>query len=576
MKPIYMSLRASYNKKFYLPVHPRIITAPVVSVFAGEDFCAVSALQTPPQNVFYMLDGELRVLGAYGEPLFTLRDGLKMADERSVPVFCVDDIAAADSLARFCDDNNLADGSVCVRFERRQVLGYIRRTAPLLRGMLDCREHFAESLTLSDDEIYRLVGDTMESEATMLLLPGTLCTSDIIFKLKKRFIKVWGEGCDPVSAVTAGIAGLITQSPAALYALYDKFPENSLISRVPLYAHKGYHITGEYPENAVSSVVGAAVNGFDAAEIDIKLTSDERIVITHDKTTGKIFDGDLEVSRTPYSELAALRRRSFPDAGMDLFEPLMYEMKKYPETPVLIEIKPQEDTYGVEEIVRQLKEIAQNPDCQPAFTCIMGYMPPYIGYVHRKIPRMPVAHCTGGKNPPPSDDGACAEMLYRFYTLTQGWNAGYNIYNTQINRLFCEHCRLRGLTIFVWTYAFKRWDEVGECIEESYTSGIDGLTTDFVDKFAHIPMLAPVLPDTAQAGEPLPIAAVELHRRGERVRVGGNALGAVIWDGDARYECGGITAGAPGLVRLSVTREYTLDYGRKFTLVSEPRTILFK
>ncbi len=569
MTPMYRSLRASYEKIFYLPVNPKIISAPVVTVMAGRSFSFVVSSQTPPQNIIYRLDDNLDVLASNNTVLFTLEKALLMAADRSVPIFLIESKAAARALASFCDENNLADGTVCTTFENRNILRIARRAAPFLRGMLDCR---AESIT--EAGIYDLVGDTMENEATMLILPRDLCSADIIFKLKKRFIKVWGEVSDPVSATVAGIAGILTDDPAGLYRLYEKFPGNTLPGKIPLYAHKGYHITGEYPENSIAAVKGAAQHGFDAAEIDIKLTSDDKIVITHDKSTGKIYDGDLEVSKSTYGELSALRRKGFPDAGMDLFEPLMRVMKDYPETPVLIEIKPQEDTYGVEEIVRQLKKIAEDPECQPAFTCIMGYLPPYISYVHRKIPRLPVSHCTGGKTLPPETDGACAEMLYRFYTLTEGWNSAYNIYNQQVNRLFCEHCRLRGLTIFVWTYAFKPWEEVGASIEESYLSAIDGLTSDYVNKFARIPGLRPDMDVTGSLKDGIKLGAREVFRDGsdkytEDVR-------PVIFEGIAEVREGRIYATEPGKIKLSLAREYRLEYGQTFSLVSEPVTLIFK
>lgn len=60
------------------------------------------------------------------------------------------------------------------------------------------------------------------------------------------------------------------------------------------------------PENTVASAKLAWEQGADAVEVDVHLSSDNKIVVIHDKDTKRTSGVNLEVSKTPYSKLQQL------------------------------------------------------------------------------------------------------------------------------------------------------------------------------------------------------------------------------------------------------------------------------
>lgn len=76
-------------------------------------------------------------------------------------------------------------------------------------------------------------------------------------------------------------------------------------SRMPVYvAHRG--ASWDAPENTLASVNLAWQQGADAAEIDVYLSSDKRIVVIHDKDTKRTAGVDLKVEQTTADELRKL------------------------------------------------------------------------------------------------------------------------------------------------------------------------------------------------------------------------------------------------------------------------------
>ena len=78
--------------------------------------------------------------------------------------------------------------------------------------------------------------------------------------------------------------------------------------------------------------------------------------------------------------------------------------------------------------------------------------------------------------------------VYRLAEETKGANAGYNPYHVQCREDFARSAHLRGITVFVWTWAFKPWEEECEPITECYMSGFDGITSDWVFKYEDLPV----------------------------------------------------------------------------------------
>lgn len=69
-------------------------------------------------------------------------------------------------------------------------------------------------------------------------------------------------------------------------------------------AHRGN--SGEYPENTIAAFRSAIDLGVDWVELDVFRTRDGKLVVIHDRTTGRVGDKDLVVPESTYAELLAV------------------------------------------------------------------------------------------------------------------------------------------------------------------------------------------------------------------------------------------------------------------------------
>ncbi|MCD8095321.1 MAG: hypothetical protein LUE12_04240 [Ruminococcus sp.] len=93
--------------------------------------------------------------------------------------------------------------------------------------------------------------------------------------------------------------------------------------QLPRYiAHRGLHSSTDAPENSFAAFQNAVDNGF-AIELDVRFTADRRMVVFHDADTERMCGIKLEIAKTSYEELAALRI-----IGTDERIPLLTEVLK--------------------------------------------------------------------------------------------------------------------------------------------------------------------------------------------------------------------------------------------------------
>lgn len=558
-KPLYQSFRASFSKDIYLPTCG-VVAAPAVvwEVLTADDLAALTC-DTPPQNVILPIAPDLTVAG---KPLYDVLSDCN----RSVPILMLDAAETADALALFCDRNHVADAILCATYENRTLLAAAYEKMPILRAMLDCRG--------TTPVIEELPAAAVAHGATSVILDPAVATVDAVHSLQQRFIHTViadADGFD--TAASRGVNGIITRDPASAYAFLQSFPEGSTLRRRNLIAHKGFQNNGKYTENTITSVVAAATHHFDGAEIDVKLTSDNVPVVMHNTNTKGLFDCEVAVTEeSTYEFLSSLRRIDFPEESIDRFEDLMHEMKQYPETPVLIEIKPSAKYHKVELLTAMTDEILRDGKSQTNCIGIMGgALGPGLRYVHRRLPYVPFGWCEGGKNVPeaPEDRATAEDRLYRVAQLTAGAALGYNPEDVNINRLFNEYAKFRMLHVFVWSRSWtlspSKWEVNGPANDKTYLAGFDAWTTDHGEKFLGYPIaLTPILPERIDG--PIEPWCHLQFRDGIpcRAKCGIHPLtGEVTINDDGTFT-------AKGKVRLMYSYKMELHFGDSYTIYSEP------
>jgi glycerophosphoryl diester phosphodiesterase len=111
-------------------------------------------------------------------------------------------------------------------------------------------------------------------------------------------------------------------------------PRPPWLHTVPI-AHRGLH-DAEFPENTLGAFDAAASAGY-AMELDVRLSSDNELVVFHDATTARLTDEDHVVSETEARVLTALTV-----ANSRYKIPLLAEAFEVVagRSPVLVDVKP--------------------------------------------------------------------------------------------------------------------------------------------------------------------------------------------------------------------------------------------
>lgn len=576
-KPLYRSIRESFSRDIYMPVCG-VVAAPVVML----ELCCKEELEKltsekPPQSIILHINGALQVIGREGERIADLKEILLLCS-RSVPVLYFDSADAGEALAAFTDYHNLGDAQLCVPFNKRHILAEAYKKMPLLRGILDVRGENAM--------IPELAGIAVSNGATTVILSSDQADEQIINALQKRFIHViTTDEMGFEKAAVEGSNGILTRDLNAAYSFLECFPEQSVFRKKNLYAHKGFSDEGRYSENTITSVVAAAKNYFDGAEIDVKLTGDDVPVVMHNVTTEGLFDCEVLVTEeTDYRELASLRRIGFPKENIDRFDDLMRAMKEYNETPVIIEFKPSEKYWNLEEMIRLVDPILHSEFSQQNCVCIMGDLEPGHEYVHKKLPNLPLAYCDwyGAMPPLPQNRIEAEDFLYYIVKVTKGCAAGYNGEETAMNRLLNEYAKFRMITLFPWSRSWtmepSKWEENGPENCKTYLSGYDAWTTDHGEKFLHLPIkIVPIVSDSGmderyEMKSPFQPMCQKMYRDG---RIEEGACDVLLLSGDLTKVSEGQYAGN-GLVKVMLSLKIDLYFGEYYRIYSEPLELYLK
>jgi glycerophosphoryl diester phosphodiesterase len=107
----------------------------------------------------------------------------------------------------------------------------------------------------------------------------------------------------------------------------------SWLSNRPI-AHRGLHGHG-VPENSLAAFKAAAAARY-AIELDVRLTSDRRLVVIHDQNTRRLTRHDHNVAATPADQLTNIRLQGTSQT-IPLLEDVLRTVRGH--VPLLIEVK---------------------------------------------------------------------------------------------------------------------------------------------------------------------------------------------------------------------------------------------
>lgn len=237
-----------------------------------------------PASVWMEINAELKVIGASDEELGDFSELLDQSTESgALAVVYPQDAAAYTAFSEYVKEESLTDMAVA----SSDISVLMQATDDSFRVIYIASEMNSQSKLIEE------IGKANAVGAQTLVVEHRWADATTVRAIQARFKAVWimtdGTSVQIADAIGRGAYGILTPDCAAVYALYQKISSSvesgegtsAILSRAPyVAAHRGdWGLT--YTENTMGAIRSAAQNGATHAEIDIRLTADNQVVIFH-------------------------------------------------------------------------------------------------------------------------------------------------------------------------------------------------------------------------------------------------------------------------------------------------------
>lgn len=232
--------------------------------------------------------------------------------------------------------------------------------------------------------------------------------------------------------------------------------------------HRG--ASGYFPENTSLSFEQALKMGAKGLEFDLKITSDNKVLVFHDDDTYRMTGEKFEINKTEYAQIKKLTILDTEDEKIPLLKEIL---NKFSNIPMVIEIK---DTG--QNVVEEVAEVIKETDSENQ-VLVGSFHESTINKVRKALPDVPTA--------------ACEREAFLFYILSHLGLAGFLNWKfdaftipTKHKKLpvltppFIAATRAKGIGLYIWTINNKK------TMQRLIKLGVDGIMTDYPDKMKDI------------------------------------------------------------------------------------------
>ena len=564
----------------------RPYVAPVL-VNSAENRTETNIANYFSNQAYATVDTVGEILGGSSYPVAVLLDvtgkTLKQADYESyltqftekniIPQFKMDSTAQVDLLAKAIDATKVPEALVASADPA--VVKYARdKKRTVIRTAYDISDVTASSL--SEDDIYNYYNIATGAYAQAIILPYDLATKENVAALQEFELAVWAFGeridSDAKAAwlIASGANAVVTDNWLQVDATQAKvFSALNSLTKTPVWTgHRGY--PQKYPENSVSGCLGAIEDGADCVEIDVKLSSDGYVVVMHDNTIDRTTNGTGNIMQMTLEQIKGYKLLKYDNGpvteeSIPTFEEILQALQGK-DIKILCEFKSTQAKLAEKcaELIKKYKM-----EDQVVFICftpsmltsIKKYMNTSTGYL-LNAPAFAA----------PDDTVGTLNAYASLQKDTLTYNATMAVNYGNVTYEFLRDANDRGITLWSWTYGKNDSTNVSKM----FLAGMNGMTTDNVgilkNTLKTLSAPAKVMVDTNGTGK----YTVTTETYGGKITDISDKAKVTVLDNDGVVEIdsGKLTAKKDGVASFIVSYESSLPNGAKFTLYSQPITVI--
>ncbi len=489
-----------------------------------------------------------------------------------IPEFKMDSTAQVDLLV----DVIAATGTpeALVASEDEAIVKYARnKKRTVLRAALDLTGLELKRLSVSD--IYDIYDKAVGAYAQAVILPYHLATKENVAALQEYELAVWafGTGVDTDTEaawlVASGANAVVSDNWKQIAEVQTEIftAENSL-TRTPVWTgHRGYPT--KYPENSMSSYIGAYNTGADCVETDIHLTADNVLVICHDDTIDRTTNGSGTIANMTLEQIRSynlLLNGRVTDEVIPTFE----EMLQYfqgKDIKILCELKSSQTKLS-QEAVNMVKKYGMEDQVvfisfyPNQLTRAKAYMNVTTGYLLSAISYVDASDTVGTLN-----------AYYTQQTNCLTYNSTIAINYSNLTAEFLRDANDRGMTLWTWTYS----NAAATSVCNMFLAGMNGMTTNDTPYLQNtVKTISSPTKLYVESNGQVKFSVQSETYLGTLTDITGNAVITEL-DNDGVItigENGAITAKKDGTATFIASYETKLPNGTKYTLYTQPVTVI--
>lgn len=431
----------------------------VKTITSQDDFDELLNKTCKPSNVIMNIDNQVNIVDKDNKVIDSFYNiYLQKIKKQYIPIIRLDNKTEAQALLTFLKKKiDILD--MAIMSSDISLIQLVRQSNSKVRAIYEAIE--------TSHDMYDLVKKSQECGANTISLPYSLANVYNVTYLQARFKTVWiqTDSASEMSiyqSINTGCQGLIVNDHEKVYQLYANY-DSQAMTRAPFnVSHRG--LCDCYNENSLSGMEAAIKKGATHLEIDCYLTTDNEVVIMHDKNIERTTNGTGDIETYSLEQLKQFK--------LDLVEPYediptltdVIELIKDLDVVVALEIKSAKT-----EIVTKIKEKFDLYDCYDQFVAI-SFNRDILGAMKSSLKEIPVAFL-----------GAVSKDNFKEKLIEMGqyhyvFDTSYSNTSKEFNEYYL---RDRGISGWYWTFENKATTEL-----VAIANGYLGLTNDVADIFA--------------------------------------------------------------------------------------------